>query len=85
MLIKELHIQNFRRFEDLRVSFEEDLTVLVARNGQGKSSILEAVTILLGTFAGAFDLEHSLGRRRQRWRSRPGVEQLEPTQPVGPQ
>jgi predicted ATP-dependent endonuclease of OLD family len=33
MLIKELHIQNFRRFEDLKVSFEKDLTVLVARNG----------------------------------------------------
>jgi predicted ATP-binding protein involved in virulence len=61
MLIKELHIQNFRRFEDLKVSFEEDLTVLVARNGHGKSSILEAITILLGTFVGAFDLGRAKG------------------------
>lgn len=61
MLIKELHIQNFRRFEDLRVSFEEDITVLVARNGHGKSSILEAITILLGTFVGAFDLGRAKG------------------------
>jgi len=61
MLIRELHIQNFRRFEDLKVSFEEDLTVLVARNGHGKSSILEAVTILLGTFVGAFDLGRAKG------------------------
>jgi predicted ATP-binding protein involved in virulence len=61
MLIRELHIQNFRRFEDLKVSFEEDLTVLVARNGHGKSSILEAITILLGTFVGAFDLGRAKG------------------------
>jgi predicted ATP-binding protein involved in virulence len=61
MLIKELHIQNFRRFEDLKVSFEEDLTVLVARNGHGKSSILEAITILLGIFVGAFDLGRAKG------------------------
>jgi predicted ATP-binding protein involved in virulence len=59
MLIRELHIQNFRRFEDLKVSFEDDLTVLVARNGQGKSSILDAITVLLGPFVGAFDLGRS--------------------------
>ena len=52
MLIRKLHIQNFRRFEDLKVSFEDDLTVLVARNGQGKSSILDAITVLLGPFVG---------------------------------
>ena len=61
MLIKELHIQNFRRFEDLKLSFEDDLTVLVARNGHGKSSVLEAITILLGTFVGAFDLGRAKG------------------------
>lgn len=59
MLIRELHIQNFRRFEDLKVSFEEDLTVLVARNGQGKTTILDAITVLLGPFVGAFDLGRS--------------------------
>jgi predicted ATP-binding protein involved in virulence len=61
MLIRELHIQNFRRFRDLTITFEKDLTVLVARNGHGKSSILEAITILLGTFVGAFDLGRAKG------------------------
>lgn len=61
MLIRELHIQNFRRFEDLNVSFEEDLTVLVARNGQGKSSILDAIRVLIGPFVGAFDYGVSNG------------------------
>jgi predicted ATP-binding protein involved in virulence len=59
MLIRELHLQNFRRFDDLRISFEEDLTVLVARNGQGKSTILDAITVLLGPFVGSFDLGRS--------------------------
>jgi predicted ATP-binding protein involved in virulence len=61
MLIRKLHIQNFRRFDDLRISFEDDLTVLVARNGQGKSTILDAITVLLGPFVGAFDLGRSKG------------------------
>jgi predicted ATP-binding protein involved in virulence len=61
MLIRELHIQNFRRFEDLKVSFEEDLTVLVARNGQGKSSILDAIRVLISPFVGAFDYGVSHG------------------------
>lgn len=61
MLIRELHIQNFRRFEDLTVAFEEDLTVLVARNGQGKSSILDAIRVLIGPFVGAFDFGVSNG------------------------
>ncbi len=61
MLIRELHIQNFRRFEDLTVSFEKDLTVLVARNGQGKSSILDAIRVLIGPFVGAFDYGVSNG------------------------
>ena len=61
MMIRKLHIQNFRRFEDLTVSFEEDLTVLVARNGQGKSSILDAVRVLIGPFVGAFDYGVSNG------------------------
>ena len=61
MLIRELHIQNFRRFEDLKVTFEDDLTVLVARNGHGKSSILDAIPVLLGPFVGAFDRGRSRG------------------------
>jgi predicted ATP-binding protein involved in virulence len=61
MLIRKLHIQNFRRFDHLNLSFEDDLTVLVARNGHGKTSILDAITVLLGPFVGAFDLGRSKG------------------------
>jgi predicted ATP-binding protein involved in virulence len=56
MILKSLRLKNFRRFDQLEVSFHHQLTVIVACNGQGKTSILDAVTIALGTFVGAFDL-----------------------------
>jgi predicted ATP-binding protein involved in virulence len=56
MLIKTLYLRDFRCFADLVMDFHEQLTVLVAPNGQGKTAILEAISISLGTFVGAFDL-----------------------------
>jgi len=48
--IKKLQLNNFRRFADFTIEFEEQLTVLVACNGAGKSSVLDAVAIALGPF-----------------------------------
>ena len=56
MIIKKLYISNFRRFDALEIDFHNKLTVIVARNGHGKTTVLDAVTIALGTFVGAFDL-----------------------------
>lgn len=55
MNIERLQITNFRRFAKLEIDFDPQLTVLVARNGQGKTSVLDAITIALATFVGAFD------------------------------
>ncbi len=56
MFIKKLYLRDFRCFADLAMDFHEQLTVLVAPNGQGKTAILEAISIALGTFVGSFDL-----------------------------
>jgi len=48
--IKTIKLNNFRRFEDFEINFNEQLTVLVARNGAGKSSILDAAATALGAF-----------------------------------
>ncbi len=56
MLIKTLRLRDFRCFADVVIDFHENLTVLVAPNGQGKTAILEAISIALGTFVGAFGL-----------------------------
>ena len=50
MKIKRLKLNHFRRFSEFEIEFDEQLTVLVARNGAGKSSVLDAIATLLGTF-----------------------------------
>jgi predicted ATP-binding protein involved in virulence len=56
MKLKKLSITNFRCFESLSIDLDEQLTVLVARNGQGKSSVLDAIRIGLWPFVSGFDL-----------------------------
>ena len=56
MKIQTLHLKNFRCFEDFTIEFNSGdaehggLTVLVAKNGEGKTAILDAVNIALGMF-----------------------------------
>lgn len=52
--INALTVRNYRSFKELSVSFEPELTVLVARNGEGKTAILDAVKIAYGTFTRNF-------------------------------
>ncbi len=47
MKIKSIHIENFRGLIDEHVEFNESMTVLAGGNGGGKSSLLEAVSIML--------------------------------------
>lgn len=56
MKLKKLEITNFRCFESLSIDLDEQLTVLVAKNGQGKSSVLDAIRIGLWSFVSGFDL-----------------------------
>lgn len=51
--IDSLGLNNFRCFSQCEVGFENDLTVLVAENGQGKTAILDAVGIAVGAFVNA--------------------------------
>ena len=55
MKLNSLTMVNFRRFEELSVRFHPELTVIAARNGKGKTTVLEAVALALGPFVGAFD------------------------------
>ncbi|MFO0590901.1 MAG: AAA family ATPase [Polyangiaceae bacterium] len=43
--IQEIRLQNFRAFEDARLTLA-DLTFLVGRNGAGKSSLLDAIELV---------------------------------------
>src|ERR1700722_13735009 len=48
--IDHLHLHNFRCFADCSIELHPELTVLVAENARGKTAILDAIGIALGTF-----------------------------------
>lgn len=52
MRIDTLTLINFRLFEQLTVDFHSKLTVLVANNGGGKTSLLDALAIGLSDYVG---------------------------------
>lgn len=49
MNLEKLQLHNFRCFEDLEITFHDKLTVVVGANGAGKTTILEAAAIAIGT------------------------------------
>jgi len=48
MKVKELLLQNFRCFNELSVTFDDRLTVFVAENGMGKTTILDGIAVAFG-------------------------------------
>lgn len=59
MNVTQLSLENFRHLARFETTLDERLTVLVARNGQGKTTVLDALAVLLGSFVGAFDMGKS--------------------------
>ncbi len=53
--IQKLRLRDYRCFDSLDIDFHPRLTVLVASNGAGKTSILDAIAVALGPYVGAFD------------------------------
>lgn len=50
MNIKKISIQNFKGFEYIKLRFNPRMTVLIGDNGAGKTSVLDAMSFVLGTF-----------------------------------
>ncbi len=46
MYLKNLHLRQFRNYQDQKVEFTAPKTILVGNNAQGKSNLLEAVELL---------------------------------------
>ena len=49
MFLSKLKLKNFRKYENLEVSFKDGLNVLIGENDSGKTTIIDAIRILLGT------------------------------------
>lgn len=50
MFIDEIKLENFRGLGEIELNFDEHINLLVGVNGVGKSSVLEAMGIMLSTF-----------------------------------
>ena len=58
--LDNLRLKNFRRYEDLSIDFNSQLTLIVGVNGSGKTSILDAAAIAVGSFLTKIDGASSL-------------------------
>jgi predicted ATP-binding protein involved in virulence len=62
--LKKLTLTNYRNFDNFTINFDEKLTVIVAENGVGKTSVLDAVAVALSPFVGGFDSGINKGFKR---------------------
>ncbi|HQM02250.1 MAG TPA: AAA family ATPase [Ruminococcus flavefaciens] len=60
MYLKSLKLHNFRVFEDLKIDFHENLTVIIGSNGAGKTTIMEGIAIALSSMFVKVDVLSSL-------------------------
>ena len=55
MKLNKINIHNFKCFEDVNIELHPRLNVLMGNNGTGKSSLLEAFRILIGSLYLGYD------------------------------
>ncbi len=48
MIIKKIYIRNFRNIKETEISFDKDLNIFVGKNAQGKTNLMEALSVCLG-------------------------------------
>ncbi|WP_413191213.1 AAA family ATPase [Psychrobacter sp. AT9] len=69
MKVKHLHLQNYGRFEDLKIDFAPtsekagNVTVIVGNNGAGKSQILQSLATSLSWFVGSLKTGETIGSK----------------------
>ena len=61
MHIRNIIIRNFRRYGDAAFCFNEKFNVLVGNNGKGKTTILDALAIMLNTYFQASGIPTGVG------------------------
>lgn len=86
MWLKHIELKNYRSFRSLSVEFDRNLTILIARNGAGKTSVLDAVAAAFGTYVGSFHTGKRTGIDNQDVRllpTNPEFNAMEPQYPAG--
>jgi predicted ATP-binding protein involved in virulence len=60
--LDKLRVRNYRCFGEFDIDFDPHLTVLIASNGGGKTTILDAARVALWPFVKGFDLGSQTGK-----------------------
>jgi len=63
MILRSLELRNFRGFRDIEIDFDKQLTVLVGTNGAGKTTVLDALAMLLDQYAARLLASRATARR----------------------
>lgn len=50
MKVDNISIQNFRCFKNININFNQQMNVIIGNNGMGKTAILDALSIAIGSF-----------------------------------
>jgi len=60
--LTKLRLQNYRCYQNFEIDLHEKLTVLIAPNGFGKTTLLDAARVALWPFVKGFDLGSQTGK-----------------------
>lgn len=60
-LLSEINLVNFRRFDSIKVRFEENITVFIGGNGIGKTTIIDAIAKVLSWIVSGLEKEGKNG------------------------
>ena len=52
--LKNIELHNFRKFEDTTYELNPKMNVFIGKNASGKTTVLEAVTVILGAYLASF-------------------------------
>lgn len=69
MRIDNIQIKNYRRFENLSIDFNSRMNVIIGNNGVGKTSILDALSIGIGSIFLGIEANSSPGIKKEDIRS----------------
>ncbi|HMR86546.1 MAG TPA: AAA family ATPase [Saprospiraceae bacterium] len=67
MFIEKLELIDFRGFDRLEVTFDDKLNVFIGANGAGKTSILDACSLILNHYIGKLKLGSSSNHSIEQW------------------
>jgi len=62
MRIERIKIKNFKNFEDAEFIFKSNFTVFIGENAKGKTSILDALAVVVGGFLRGIDVAKTEAR-----------------------